>query len=75
MSAYVVSEKSWAGVMLPGLAAATSSRQASRSERERGAHHVGVRRVGEVVGRRDVARLGRGHLEQAGQLDLTLSES
>ena len=30
-----------------------------RPERERRAHHVGVGRVGEVVGRRDVARLGR----------------
>ena len=40
-----------------------------RPEREPRPDHVGVRRVGEVVRRRDVPRLRRGHLQNTGDLD------
>ena len=43
-----------------------------RAQRERRPEHVHVGRVGEIVGRGDVARLGRRHLQHARELHLML---
>ena len=60
------------GDQLPDASPQGPARGEDRPERERRAHHVRVGRVREVVGGRDVARLGRRHLQQARELHLML---
>ena len=62
------------GDQLPDTARASAPAAERVAEHERRAHHVGVGRVGEVVGRRDVAGLCRRYLEQARELDVMLEQ-
>ena len=48
--------------------AALARARENRSQRQPGAHHVGERRVGEIVPRGDVPRFGCRHLEHTRDL-------